>query len=201
MRMGVLGGTFDPPHFAHLLMAEQAREQLGLARLLWVPAADPPHKQDGIITPVAQRVAMLRLATEGNPFFEISLVDVERPGPHYSVDMVGHLLAQHPGAELFFIIGADSLADLPTWNRPQQLIARCVLAVVPRAGVSYDLAALEQYIPGLITRLVFVDSPVVELSSQMIRARTAAGLSIRYMVPSAVEAYIDEHRLYRPDRM
>lgn len=197
MRLGVLGGTFDPPHLAHLIHAEQAREQLALDCILWVPAADPPHKQDMPIASIEHRVAMLRLAISGHPAFELSLIDVQRPGPHYSVDMLDEVARCYPGAELFFLIGSDSLRDLPTWHNPTGLIAKATLAVMPRPGVQYDITQLEAALPGLSSRLILIDAPLLEISSRALRSHIAAGRTIRYMVPQAVEAYISEHSLYR----
>lgn len=200
MRLGVLGGTFDPPHIAHLIHAEQAREQLALERILWVPAADPPHKQGIPITPIEHRVAMLRLAIEGHPAFELSLIDVQRPGPHYSVDMLDDVAHCYPGAALFFLIGADSLRDLSTWHDPAGLIARAMLVVMPRPSVQVDIAQLETILPGLSSRLILLDAPLLEISSSTLRSHVATGRTIRYMVPQAVEAYIHEHGLYQNAR-
>lgn len=197
MRLGVLGGTFDPPHMAHLIFAELAREQLALERVLWVPAADPPHKQGQQITPIKHRVAMLTLALAGNTAFELSRVDVERPGPHYTADMLALIAAQHPGASLFLLIGADSLRDLPTWHDPGRIVAQAYLAVMPRAGVLCDLDCLNVLIPGLCDRVIFIDAPLLELSGSDIRARLAAGQTVRYMLPPGVEDYIHQHRLFR----
>jgi len=197
MRLGVLGGTFDPPHLAHLIHAEQAREQLALDRVLWVPAADPPHKQDMPIASVEHRVTMVRLAIADHPAFELSLIDVQRPGPHYSVDMLDEVARCFPGAELFFLIGSDSLRDLPSWHNPTGLIIKATLAVMPRPGVQYDITRLEVALPGLSNRLIPIDAPLLEISSRVLRSYVAAGRSIRYMVPRAVETYISEHGLYR----
>lgn len=199
MRIGVLGGTFDPPHYGHLIIAEQARDQLSLDRLLWVLAGVPPHKNSAEVTPVRHRRAMLELALEeaANPTFALSLVDVERPGPHYSVDMLSILSADFPGAELFFLIGADSLRDLPTWHQPHRLLRHARLAVLRRPGVEYDLQALEALIPGIKDNLVFVAAPLIEIAANDIRARVANGKTIRYLVPEGVARYIQQNRLYQ----
>lgn len=197
MRLGVLGGTFDPPHYAHLLMAEQAREQLELDHVIWAPAADPPHKRGQVITPIEHRLQMVRLALADNPYFVLSLVDVERPGPHYTADTLALIAADNSGAELFFLIGSDSLRDLPTWHEPARLIQQAFLAVIRRPNVTYDLSALEAVIPGLSSRLVFVDMPTLGIAAADIRERVSAGRSIRYLLPPEVEAYIFQHKLYR----
>jgi nicotinate-nucleotide adenylyltransferase len=196
MRLGVLGGTFDPPHVAHLLLAEQARDQLDLDRVLWVPAADPPHKRDSSVLSVEHRMAMVRLSIEDNPGFALSTVDVDRVGPHYTVDMLALLAAQYQGADFYLLIGGDSLRDLPTWQHPAQLIERTQLAVMSRPGVSYDLFTLEDAVPGVRNRLLFLDTPLVDVSGRTIRQCVLSGRSIRYLVPEPVREYIVAHNLY-----
>ncbi len=196
-RIGILGGTFDPPHTGHLILAQHAVDAIGLSRLFFVPAANPPHKQQEAKTPVEHRLAMLDCATADNPQFGISRVDVDRPGPHYSVDMVRLLQDQYPHAELYFVMGGDSLRDLPKWNRPQELIRLCRIAVMrrPQSVISRDMH--RETLPELADRLTIVDAPLIDISSTAIVARCAAGYSIRYLVPDAVIAYIKEHQLYR----
>lgn len=196
-RIGILGGTFDPPHTGHLILAQHAVDAIGLSRLLFVPAANPPHKQQETKTPVEHRLAMLDCATADNPQFGISRVDVDRTGPHYSVDMVRLLQEQYPQAELYFVMGGDSLRDLPKWNRPQELIQLCRIAVMrrPQSVISRDMH--HDTLPELADRLTIVDSPLIDISSTAIVARCAAGYSIRYLVPDAVIAYIKQHQLYR----
>jgi len=195
-RLGILGGTFDPPHIAHLILAEMAREQLRLDRVLWVPAADPPHKPGTVVAPIEHRLAMLRLALANNPDFEISLVDVERPGPHYSADMLEIVYERYAQPELIFLIGGDSLRDLPLWHQPWRVIQHAMLGVMQRTREEIDLRALEQQIPGIIDRILPVDAPLIELSSNLIRSLRAQSRSIRYMVPAPIEAYISSHSLY-----
>ncbi len=198
-RLGLLGGTFDPPHMGHLILAELAREQLGLDRVLWVPVGVQPLKQGQAITPVTHRLEMLRLALEFPPqtAFEISRVDVDRPGPHYTVDTLNLIAVAQPRAELTLLIGGDSLRDLPLWHDPSRLIARARLAVMQRPGASCDLAALEAAVPGLRESLIFLDIPCIDISSTAIRQRITEGQTIRYLVPEAVEAYIARHGLYK----
>lgn len=197
MRLGVLGGTFDPPHFAHLIMAEYARELLSLDRVLWVVEADPPHKQGQLVLPVEHRLQMVEIALVGNPAFELSLVDVHRPGPHYTVDTLSILAGQYPGSDLFFLLGADSLRTLPHWRNPAQLIRWASLVVMERPGVAYDIATLESSIPGLREHTIFEDAPLIDISSSDIRARVASGRSVRYLLPANVETYIHTQGLYR----
>lgn len=198
MRLGILGGTFDPIHFGHLLAAEEARVALRLDRVLFAPAGDPPHKQDNSILPVAHRLAMVRLAIADNPAFVISTVDVDRPGPHFTVDMVQLLREQWgTGADgTFFIMGADSLAQLLTWSQPGRLIELCRLAVVARPGYRADLAVLEATLPGLGHRLDWVEMPMLGISSSDLQRRVREGRSIRYQVPVAVAGYVTKHGLY-----
>lgn len=196
-RIGILGGTFDPPHVGHLILAQHAVDAIGLTGLLFMPAADPPHKQKEMKTPVDQRLAMLDCATHDNPQFSISRVDVDRPGPHYSVDMIRLVQAEYPQAELYFIMGGDSLRDLPKWHKPQELIALCKIAVMrrPQSVISIDMHAAT--LPELAQRLIIVDAPLIDISSTAIVARIEAGHSIRYLVPDAVLDYINTNHLYR----
>lgn len=195
-RIGILGGTFDPPHIGHLILAECALDALHLNRLLFVPAADPPHKQDETITPVPHRLAMLERALNGNERFAISRADIDRPGPHYSLDMVQIIQAHYPQAELYFVMGGDSLRDLPKWHRPQEFIKHCWLAVMRRPGAAIDPAAHEAIIPGLAQRIIMIDAPLIDISSSDITARRVQRKSIRYLVPDAVLEYIETHHLY-----
>jgi nicotinate-nucleotide adenylyltransferase len=199
LRLGVLGGTFDPIHFGHLLAAEEARVTLGLERVLFAPAGDPPHKQGHAISPIAHRLAMVRLAIADNPAFAVTTVDTDRPGPHYTVDAV-RLLREEWGTgadETFFLMGADSLTQLLTWHQPERLVELCHLAVMARPGYRPDLTNLTTALPGLSTRLDWVEMPVLDISASDLRRRVSQGRSIRYQVPEAVAAYVAEHGLYR----
>jgi len=199
MRLGILGGTFDPIHLGHLLMAEMAREALRLERVLFVPAGDPPHKQNLPITAAHHRRKMVELAIENNPHFELCLIDLERPGPHYSVDTVRLIRKQYDvSAEAcFFIIGGDSLADLPIWHDPEKLVPLCRLAVAHRPGYQPDISDLEKIIPGLGIRLDWVQIPAVDFAASTIRARLKKRQSIRYQVPDSVWRYITQYKLYQ----
>ncbi len=199
MRIGILGGTFDPPHIGHLIIAEEAREKLELDRVYFIPARQPPHKLGQPVTPLEDRVAMLRLALRYNPFFSLSLIEADRPGPSYTSDTLRELRADFPPETgLFFIMGMDSLEQLPTWHEPREIVALCMLAVLGRPGYTADLEALEQQIPGIKSRVVFIPAPEIELSSSELEARIRAGQSVRYLVPDGVPDYITEHHLYQP---
>jgi nicotinate-nucleotide adenylyltransferase len=202
LRLGILGGTFDPIHFGHLLAAEEARVTLHLDRVLFAPAGDPPHKQGYALLPIAHRLRMVGLAIADNPAFEISTVDMDRLGPHYTVDTIQLLRDGWDTAadETFFIMGADSLAHLLTWHQPDQLIALCRLAVVARPGYRADLVELEAAMPDVNSRLDWVEMPVLGISSSDLQRRVREGRSIRYQVPAAVAEYVTQHRLYRNDR-
>ncbi len=194
-RVGILGGTFDPPHIGHLVLAEYAATALDLDCVLFVPAADPPHK-DQLRVGIEHRLPMIALAIAGNLRFALSRVDVDRPGPHYTVDMIRILQAQQPDTEFYFVLGGDSLHDMPRWYHPRELIGLCKLAVMARPGgeVIPDLDA--DILPGLRDRVVVIDSPMLGFSSTEVADRLEAGKSVRYLVPDAVLSYIQTHRLY-----
>jgi nicotinate-nucleotide adenylyltransferase len=197
-RLGILGGTFDPVHHAHLVAAQEARHQLELDRVLFVPAGAPPHKPNRPLSPARHRLRMLELATADQPHFAISRVDLDRPGPCYTVDTLALLRSEWgPTPTFFFIEGTDSLVDIPTWYQPQRLLDLCELVVVKRVGVELDLPQLERQLPGITSRIHWVQMPLLEISSTSLRARVRAGRPISYLVPPAVEAYIREHGLYR----
>jgi nicotinate-nucleotide adenylyltransferase len=199
MKLGVLGGTFDPIHLGHLLMAETAREMLGLSQVLFVPAGDPPHKQGVEKTPAFHRRAMIELAIAGNPAFVLSRVDLERPGPHYTIDTVRLIRAQYrlSAEACFLIMGGDSLVDLPTWHNAPELITLCRLAVAHRPGFRPDLTSLAGVLPALDARLDWVEMPLIGVSSRDIRAGVRAGKSIRYQVAEGVRQYIEREGLYQ----
>ena len=197
-RLGILGGTFDPIHHGHLVAAQEVLYQLRLDRVLFVPAGDPPHKPSRPVSPASHRVRMVELGTAGQADFVVSRVDVDRPGPHYTVDTLQVLhKTWGPGASLYFIEGTDSLADILTWYRPERLIELAELAVVERPGVALDVDKLEQQLPGLRERLHWVRMPSLEISSTDLRARVREGRPISYLLPAAVEAYVREQGLYR----
>ncbi len=203
MRVGVLGGTFDPIHNGHLVAAEEIRAQLRLDRVVFVPAGLPPHKLTDDVSSVDHRLAMVKLAVAGNPCFTVSHVDIDRFGPCYTVDTI-ELLWDEWGfeVELYFIMGSDSLADVLTWHKPERLIRLCRLAVVERPGYRVDMEELERLLPGIASRIHFINSPQLDISSTDIQRRVREGLPIKYQTPDAVEEYIYEHELYtgREDR-
>ncbi len=196
IRAGILGGTFDPVHLGHLILAEEARLRLGLDLVYFVPAGDPPHKHGQISAGVEDRLRMAQLAVAGNPCFAVSRVDADRPGPHYTLDMVRILQRQMPATELYFLVGFDSLQDLPTWHRPAELVAATRLVALTRYAVTLDWPALESAIPGIRKRVTLLDMPEVEIASRDLRARVACGESIRYLVPDEVRHYIEARGLY-----
>jgi nicotinate-nucleotide adenylyltransferase len=196
--IGLFGGTFDPPHIGHLILCAEARLQLDLDRLLWVLTPNPPHKQGQSITSLEHRLAMVVLAISDNPRFELSTVEMDRPGPHYALDTVKIISDQNPAADLVYLMGGDSLRDLPTWHRPADLVAALrYIGVMRRPGDSIDLPALEKTIPGLTAKVRYVDAPLLDIAAHEIRQRVADGRPYRYFLPPAVYAYIVEHNLYR----
>ncbi|MBM4070749.1 MAG: nicotinate (nicotinamide) nucleotide adenylyltransferase [Planctomycetes bacterium] len=201
MRVGVFGGTFDPVHLGHLILAEQCREQAALDRVLFVPSARPPHKLDQDMTPFAQRVEMLALAIAGHAAFAIDELEKDRPGPSFTADTLRQLKEQDAHAQLFLMLGADALNDLPMWHGPQQIAALANLLVVARPGSVVPppesiraKLSLPLHAPLAIQ---VVQSPGIDIASRDLRRRAAAGQSLRFLVPRAVEIYIQERRLYR----
>ncbi len=198
MNIGILGGTFDPIHLAHLAVAEEVRVRLDLAEIIFVPAGQPWLKANSPISVAEHRIQMVRLAIADKPYFKLSTLEIDRAGPSYSVDTIAELQGQlGAGDELFFILGWDSLAELPLWHEPSQLIQMCRLVAVPRPGYSVpDLKKLEAKVPGLSQRVILMDKPEIDISATEIRNRVAQGLSISHLVPEPVERYIKQHRLY-----
>jgi nicotinate-nucleotide adenylyltransferase len=196
VNIGVLGGTFDPIHIGHLIVAEEARVRLGFNEVLFVPAGQPWLKLDHNITPAVHRVEMVRRAIAANPHFKLCTLEAEHSGPSYTVDTMT-MLQKQLGSEaaLFFLLGRDTLAELPLWKEPEKLVQLCRLVVAPRLG-SKDLKHLETLISGLLDQVIQLDIPVIGISSSEIRQRIAQGLSIRYLVPAEVEKYIAEQKMY-----
>ncbi|TAK20632.1 MAG: nicotinate-nucleotide adenylyltransferase [Chloroflexota bacterium] len=199
MRIGVLGGTFDPIHYGHLAIAEECRIALNLDTVLFLPAGSPPHKRALAISPIEDRVAMVELAIATNAFFRLSHIDVDRPGPSYSVDSLTELAHSHgPGDAFWFLMGADSLADLLTWRDPVRLLELTRIVATNRPGSAPpDPAALEAVIPGAARRVDVVDIPNLAISGSDLRDRVAHGRPIKYQLPEPVEQYILQRGLYR----
>ena len=197
-RIGVFGGTFDPIHIGHLILAVEARHQLRLDQIVLAPAGEPPHKPDSPISPLHHRLAMCRLAIADGNGIGISLIDAERPGPHFTSDML-RLFRKRTGAEtqLFFLMGLDSLRDLPTWHEPEWLVHNCRLVALRRHDVKIDWANLEAELPGVRERVIVLEMPELGIASSDLRERVRAGRPIRYQVPREVERYIGEQSLYR----
>lgn len=196
-RIGIFGGTFDPIHIGHLILAEEAWFQLKLDRVYLVPAGDPPHKRDRRLASVEHRIRMAQLATADSDYIRVSRIDAERPGPHYTSDMV-RLVRKRVGeqVEIYFLMGMDSLRDLPNWHEPQWLVNNCRLVALSRHDVQIDWKALNEALPGVRDRVIILDMPELEIASNIIQRRIRLGQPIRYQVPRLVERYIREHRLY-----
>ena len=199
VRLGILGGTFDPVHVGHLALAEQACEQLALERVLWVPSGDPWRKTDRTVTPAKHRAAMVRLAIEGYTSYELCPLEIERSGPSYSVETLAELRRIDPDRELFFLLGLDALEDLPNWCEPTRLIELATLAVAARGGRQLTVEELGRLVPGLGVRVVWLEMPHLDVSATELRKLAAEGAGLSDHTPAAVEAYIREHRLYRRD--
>lgn len=196
MRLGVFGGTFDPVHMGHLIIAEAARDALKLDQVLFVPAGDPPHK--GAVSPQEHRYQMVSNAIRGNRAFSVSRVDLDRPGPHYSADMLSIVKRAHPGSEVYFLLGSDSLIDLPTWRDPARMIAQARIGVFRRPSIpTVDIESLEAALPGITAATEWIDAPEVEISATELRSRVKSRQSIRYQVPDTVINYIESAGLYR----
>ncbi|WKZ45606.1 MAG: nicotinate-nucleotide adenylyltransferase [Anaerolineales bacterium] len=198
-RIGLFGGTFDPPHLGHLILASEAQLQLELDRMLWILTPEPPHKLDQRITTTEHRLAMVQLAIADNPAFELSRVELDRPGPHYTVDTIKLIAEQNPNAELVPIIGGDSLNDLPKWHKPKELLYACHwVGVMRRPHEESSLDELERELPGITSKVHYVDAPLLEIASREIRSRIAEGKSVRYYLPTSVYDYIKQYHLYHP---
>jgi nicotinate-nucleotide adenylyltransferase len=197
VRLGVFGGTFDPPHLGHLILAGEALDQLKLDRLLWVLTSAPPHKSHQFVSPTPVRLELLQAVLGNNPDFELSRVDIDRPAPHYAADTVQLLRRQYPETELIYLMGGDSLRDLPTWYRPQEFLDGCTgLGVMRRPGDEINLERLDAVLPGIAKKIQFINSPLLEISSKQIRERIHSGHAYRYYLPDTVFRLIDEKRLY-----
>jgi nicotinate-nucleotide adenylyltransferase len=189
LRIGILGGTFDPPHLGHLVMASDACEALGLERVLWIPSAEHPFKRGQVRTPAETRLAMVRAAVQDDPRFEACDLELRRSGPSYTVDTLRELAARHPDAELYLLVGADVVREMPDWREPHEVVRLARVAAVTRAGEGVPEGLPLPAVPVPVTR--------IDVSATEIRRRVAAGRTIRYLVPDAVRALVEGEGLYR----
>jgi nicotinate-nucleotide adenylyltransferase len=198
-RIGILGGTFDPPHVGHLWLATLAADAIGLDRVLFMPAAQPPHKGGRLVTKATDRLLMTRLAIAGDDLFDLTLIEMERSGPSYTIDSVDELLRRYvTDATLYLLMAADSLAQIDTWREPDALLERVEWVVGPRPGSEMpDRSALEDRFGANASRIHLLTGPSLDVSASEIRRRVAAGQAIRYLVPRGVEELIVERGLYR----
>ncbi len=196
MRLGILGGTFNPPHLGHLIAAQEAHHQLGLDRVLLIPARIPPHKPVEHEPGAEHRLELCRRAVGSDPRFAVSDLELARPGPSYTVDTLEELHCQMPDSQLFLIVGGDVAAGLPRWNEPERVLSLATVAVARRRGTARSAVnqALSRIAGG--DRAEFFQMPRIGLSSTIVRRRVRAGAPIKYLVPDAVASYIDEHQLY-----
>ncbi|MFW5714250.1 MAG: nicotinate-nucleotide adenylyltransferase [Brevefilum sp.] len=197
-RLGIFGGTFDPPHVGHLILAAEARDQLELDCTVWVLTPDPPHKRGKNISPLPQRLRMVELAVEEDAGFRLSHVDIERPGPHYSVDTVKILKDKYPDQALIYLMGGDSLQDLPNWHRSHDFLRLLDgIGVMRRPGDDFDLTELKQALPELNEKLNFVTAPLLEISAQQIRRRAREHRAYRYYLLPSIYQYIRREKIYQ----
>jgi nicotinate-nucleotide adenylyltransferase len=198
MRVGIFGGTFDPPHVGHQILAEEAADQMGLDLVLWVLTPYPPHKTSKKISPVHDRMSMVLLAIAGNAGFNLSRVDIDRPPPHYAADTVQLLREKSPRDEFIYLMGADTLTDLQNWHEPKRFVSLCHgIAVMGRPGESTDFQTTGHDIPGLFDKVHLLKTPLIEVSGSEIRERVALGKPVRYFLPENVYHYILNHKLYQ----
>ena len=197
MRIGVFGGTFDPPHVGHLSLASAAAAQLALDQVHWLLTPNPPHKLGRTITPLAVRLEMLQAAIAGTAQFRLSQVDIDRPPPHFAADTMEILRQAQPQVAWIYLLGGDSLRDLPIWHAPQRFLAACSgLGVLRRPGAQIDLEALEALLPGVQAKIQWVDTPQIDISASRIRQLVGSGGAFREYLPPAVFALMQQHTLY-----
>jgi nicotinate-nucleotide adenylyltransferase len=197
-RLGLFGGTFDPPHLGHLILAAEACECLHLDKMLFILTPDPPHKRNQKISPIQYRKTMLSVALAGNSHFEISTIDIDRPPPHYALDTVRLLRQRYSPVEMIYLMGADSLRDLSTWHRPHEFVAACdAIGVMRRPRITIHLESLEEQFAGLTAKIIWIPAPLIGIASKDIRKRVAEGRAYQYMVPADVYEIINRYHLYQ----
>ncbi len=196
MRLGIYGGTFDPIHYGHLLLAERCREELQLDEVWFIPAGSPPHKQGRVTTPAKARVAMVEFAVSGFPEFRVSRIELDRVGPSYTVQTLEQIRASDPSREVFLLMGADSIAELVTWKDPARILELSQVVAANRAGERPDLSSLSELLLQTGRTVLEVEMPAMGISASEIRWRVARHRSIRFLTPRPVEMYIRQHKLY-----
>jgi nicotinate-nucleotide adenylyltransferase len=198
MKVGIFGGTFDPPHVGHLILAQEALAQLNLDQVLWVVTPFPPHKKTQKISPTQDRITMVLLAITGNTKFRLSRVDIDRLPPHFAVDTVALLREKSPKDEFYYLMGGDSLNDLPTWHDPVKFLTICHgIGIMMRCGELLEASKLEAILPGINNKLHFLVTPLIEISGNDIRKRVGTGKQFRYFIPDKIYHYILNHKLYQ----
>jgi nicotinate-nucleotide adenylyltransferase len=198
MRLGVFGGTFDPPHIGHLILASEAQFQMNLDKVLWVLTPEPPHKSEREVTSLDQRLALMNAALGDDAAFELSCVDIDRPAPHFAADTLSLLKTQYSDSSLVYLMGSDSFVELPTWHTPQAFIANVdEIGIMRRAGWDPDLEKLDHVLPSISKKSRFMDAPLIEISSTHLRSAIREGMTYRYYLPGPVFDLIEEWGLYR----
>jgi nicotinate-nucleotide adenylyltransferase len=198
LKTGVFGGTFDPPHIAHLILAEEARYQLDLEKILWVLTPISPLKPDARISPWEQRLELLEAALIDNPAFQVSAIEIDRPAPYFTFETLRILGENNKNENLIFLLGGDSLRDLPKWENPQELLRNCKeIGVMRRPRDDINMSELERLIPGLTSKVKWVEGPLLEISGSEIRRRVGIGQPVRYFLPPKVYQIIQAKQLYR----
>ena len=197
-KIGVLGGTFDPVHYGHLLIAEKARDKIKLDEILFIPAGEPVFKRGAGTSEAQHRLEMLLLATADNPYFNVSTMEIERPGPSYTVDTLLELEAGYGDKiEVYLLVGYDAIIELPSWKKPEMLVRLCYLVAVRRPGFEkFNIKLLEEEIPGVSDKIILLDEPLIDISSTDIRKMVEQGLDIKGLVPDTVTEYVSENGLY-----
>jgi len=196
LRIGLLGGTFDPPHLGHLWLAETSHQQLQLDKVLFMPVGLPPHKSGRTVAPVVDRIQMVKLATRGVDYFAVDSTDIFRPPPHTMVTLIPLIRSMFPMATIWLLVGMDSIRELGSWHLPGQIISQCRLAALPRPGVTVDWQRLDTSVKDVKRAVDHLEGPQLDISSSLIRQRLRDRLTVRYLVPTAVGDYIEEKQLY-----